>query len=97
MTKEEFEDAYRGLIAETPTLAGNSRTTRQVTYHFEHKYLIAALRAKDQQGWDRAWFSFRQYLITPMTLRKPFVFKDEEADALVGSLQRLLYQAAEPR
>ncbi len=94
MTKEEFEAAFRGLIESTPTLVGNSRTIRQVTYHFEHKYLVAALRAKDEQGWSRAWYSFRQYLITPMTLRKPFAFGEQEADVLVTDLQKLLFEAA---
>ncbi len=45
------------------------------------------MRAQSQEWEDRAWLALYNYLIHPISPRKPFSLSTHEADGLVAALQ----------
>ena len=59
----------------------------QILSRWLNKYLKAVMRAQSQEWEDRAWLALYNYLIYPISPRKPFSLSPHEADDLVAALQ----------
>ena len=59
----------------------------QILSRWLNKYLKAVMRAQSQEWEDRAWLALYNYLIHPISPRKPFSLSTHEADGLVAALQ----------
>ena len=59
----------------------------QILSRWLNKYLKAVMRAQSQEWEDRAWLALYNYLIYPISPRKPFSLSMHEADGLVAALQ----------
>ena len=85
-----FERELRYAVEQVPSLAGDSKATEQVLDRFRDKYLHTIRKATRPAARERAWDSFRYYMVVPATTRKPFRLSDEEADTLLAELRRLV-------
>ena len=57
---------------------------------FMYQYLPAALAAKNQESYDRAWRAFWHYLTMPTTTKKPISLTYSSADCLISMIQELM-------
>ena len=75
------------MAAESPELVGNPEGTEHLVYRFLGKYLPVVLKAKTEEGRERAWLALWSYMIARQSSRKPFGLSPLAADELIRRFQ----------
>ena len=84
-----FDEAFWGQIVRgLPELADNPEGADYLVFRFAGQYLPAVVKARTNEAVDRVWLSFWNYLVAPMSSRKPFGLSSQGADRLIAQLQQ---------
>ena len=78
---------WNEILGRSGGLASDPDVRDQILCRWLNKYLKAVMRAQSQEWEDRAWLALYNYLIHPISPRKPFSLSTHEADGLVAALQ----------
>ena len=92
MDEEElFDQSFWVSIAlKLPELQDDSVGAEFAVGQFVGQYLPTLLRTRGQQGIDHVWLAFWNYLVAPLSSRKPFGLTSRTADLLIAEFQSAL-------
>ena len=80
----------QAVIDNSALLAVDPEARSQVLSKLYRQYLPAAFKARTPESDDRVWSSLGYYLRSPSTSRKCFALSQEESDAVVEAVHRLV-------
>ena len=84
-----FDEAFwEQIVKALPELVDNPEGADHLVFRFAGQYLPALVKARNDADVDRIWMSFWNYLVAPMSSRKPFGLSSQGADRLIAQLQQ---------